>query len=201
MLRHQFCACHRPRQPPRFCSEHALGGFRRRSERPGRGAFRREDPPPERASIRLASACSRALASGTSVAAPSPSSRRSAADDEPLDPASGPGGLDEQVQAIAVRVPAGRRGTDEGGREGLGGMASGTLGSAACGGGIGYNIHSSTIYGIWLDSAIRPDSFRPRRRIINDYQSSLLRKPCSAEFLPEATGRARVSGRGAAFAG
>ena len=30
---------------------------------------------------------------------------------------------------------------------------------------------------------------------------SLLRKPCSAEFLPEATGRARVSGRGAAFAG
>ena len=30
---------------------------------------------------------------------------------------------------------------------------------------------------------------------------SLLRKACSAEFLPEAAGRARVSGRDAAFAG
>ena len=46
------------------------------------------------------------------------------ADDEPLDPASGPGRLDEQVQTIAVRVPAGRGGTDEGGRERLVGMAS-----------------------------------------------------------------------------
>ena len=32
-------------------------------------------------------------------------------------------------------------------------------------------------------------------------QGSLLRKACSAEFLPEAAGRARVSGRDAAFAG
>ena len=32
-------------------------------------------------------------------------------------------------------------------------------------------------------------------------QVSLLRKACSAEFLPEAAGRARVSGRDAAFAG
>ena len=31
--------------------------------------------------------------------------------------------------------------------------------------------------------------------------ASLLRKACSAEFLPEAAGRARVSGRDAAFAG
>ena len=31
--------------------------------------------------------------------------------------------------------------------------------------------------------------------------SSLLRKACSAEFLPEAAGRARVSGRDVAFAG
>ena len=30
---------------------------------------------------------------------------------------------------------------------------------------------------------------------------SLLRKACSAEFLPEAAGRAKVSGRDAAFAG
>ena len=33
------------------------------------------------------------------------------------------------------------------------------------------------------------------------YLVSLLRKACSAEFLPEAAGRARVSGRDAAFAG
>ena len=33
------------------------------------------------------------------------------------------------------------------------------------------------------------------------YLKSLLRKACSAEFLPEAAGRARVSGRDAAFAG
>ena len=35
----------------------------------------------------------------------------------------------------------------------------------------------------------------------NREQQSLLRKACSAEFLPEAAGRARVSGRDAAFAG
>ena len=33
------------------------------------------------------------------------------------------------------------------------------------------------------------------------YLWSLLRKACSAEFSPEAAGRARVSGRDAAFAG
>ena len=38
-----------------------------------------------------------------------------------------------------------------------------------------------------------------RQILVN--QSSLLRKACSAEFLPEAAGRARVSGRDAAFAG
>ena len=36
---------------------------------------------------------------------------------------------------------------------------------------------------------------------INGKLLSLLRKACSAEFLPEASGRARVSGRDAAFAG
>ena len=35
----------------------------------------------------------------------------------------------------------------------------------------------------------------------NPSQLSLLRKACSAEFLPEAAGRARVSGRDVAFAG
>ena len=36
---------------------------------------------------------------------------------------------------------------------------------------------------------------------VNVRPSSLLRKAYSAEFLPEAAGRARVSGRDAAFAG
>ena len=45
-----------------------------------------------------------------------------AADDEPLDPASGAGRLDEQVQPVAVSVPSWRGGTDEGGRERLVGM-------------------------------------------------------------------------------
>ena len=43
----------------------------------------------------------------------------SAADDEPLDPASGSGGLNEEVQAVAVGVLSRRSRTDEGGREGL----------------------------------------------------------------------------------
>ena len=54
-----------------------------------------------------------------------------AADDEPLDPASGSGRLDEQVQPVAVRVASGRCGTDEGGREGLVGMAAPALGLSA----------------------------------------------------------------------
>ena len=74
------------------------------------------------------------------------------ADDEPLDPASGPGGLDEEVQPVPVGVPSGRGGTDEGGRERLVGMASSALGSAGFGGDLGYNIHSTIVYGIWLDS-------------------------------------------------
>ena len=57
--------------------------------------------------MRLARACSRALARGTSVAAPEPEFAAPAADDEPLDPASRPGGLDEQVQPVAVGVRPG----------------------------------------------------------------------------------------------
>ena len=92
-----------------------------------------------------------------------------AADDDPLDPASRSGGLDEQIQAVAVRVPSWRGGTDKGGRERLVGMASSALGSAGSWGGFGYNIHSTIIYGMGLDSAMRPDSPSPGRRIINDY--------------------------------
>ena len=93
------------------------------------------------------------------------------ADDEPLDPASDPGRLDEQVQAVAVRVASGRCGTDEGGREGLVGVASSALGSAGRGNGFGYNIQSPIICGIGLDSATCPDRTSPRRRIINYYVS------------------------------
>ena len=73
------------------------------------------------------------------------------ADHEPLDPASGAGRLDEEVQPVPVRVASWRGGTDEGGRERLVGMASSALGSARRGGGLGYNIHSPIIYGIGPD--------------------------------------------------
>ena len=95
----------------------------------------------------------------------------SSADDEPLDPASGAGGLDEQVQPVAVSVPSWRSGTDEGGPEGLVGMASSALGSWGRGGGIDYSIHTTIIYGMGLDFAIRPDRLSPRIRVINDYYS------------------------------
>ena len=75
MLRIQFCACHRPRQPSRFCSSTRWAA----SAKVGTPWTRRlsaRGSPPDRASMRLARASSRALASGTSVAAPSPSSRR-----------------------------------------------------------------------------------------------------------------------------
>ena len=51
---------------------------------------------------------------------------------------------------------------------------------------------------------VLPAGDRPRARLEDGPKScltSLLRKACSAEFLPEAAGRARVSGREAAFAG
>ena len=92
-----------------------------------------------------------------------------ASDDEPLDPAAGAGGLHEEVQPVAVGVPSRRGGADEGGREGLVGMAPSALGSCTSGGGIGYNINPRIIYGIGLDFATRTDRLSPRRRIINDY--------------------------------
>ena len=54
---------------------------------------------------------------------------RLAADHEPLHPAARPGGVDVQVQAVAVGVAAGLADVAaEGGREGLVGMASAALG-------------------------------------------------------------------------
>ena len=65
----------------------------------------------------------------------------SSADDEPLDPAAGAGGLDEKVQPVAVSVPSLRGGTDEGGRERLGGMPASALGSRRRGRDFDYSIH------------------------------------------------------------
>ena len=62
----------------------------------------------------------------------------SSADDEPLDPAPGAFGLDVEEQAVAVGVPAGRRGADDDGRERLVGVPASWLGSAGCGGGFDY---------------------------------------------------------------
>ena len=50
------------------------------------------------------------------------------ANDEALDPAAGSGGLDVEVQPVAVGVSAGRSGADEGGRQGVVGMAALGLG-------------------------------------------------------------------------
>ena len=168
-LRHQFCPCHRPRQPPRNCSstrraasvtvgtalDPALVG-QRVSAGPGElavgeGQFARLRQRDERhgAESELAT---------------------SAADNEPLDPASRAGGLDEYVQPVAVCVSSWRRGPDEGGSERLVGMASSALGSWGSGGEIDYNINPRIIYGIGLDIAICPDRLSPLRRIINDYK-------------------------------
>ena len=94
-----------------------------------------------------------------------------AADDEPLDPASRSARLDEQVQAVPIRVASWRCGTDEGGRERLVGMASSALGSAGFRGGFGYNIHSPIICGNGLDFATRRDPLSLPMRVINYYSS------------------------------
>ncbi len=47
-----------------------------------------------------------------------------AADEEALNPAAGSAGLDEQVQSVSIGVSSGRSGANEGGREGLLGMAT-----------------------------------------------------------------------------
>jgi len=84
------------------------------------------------------------LADSTGLAAP-------AADDEPLDPASGAGGLDDEVQALAVAVPSGRSGADEGGRQGLVGMAALGLGLPWFPGGVRSSTHPHIIWGMESD--------------------------------------------------
>ena len=56
----------------------------------------------------------------------------SAPDDEALDPASGSGTLDVEVEAVAVGVPPDGRGTDEGGGEPVVGVSAPGLGSPGC---------------------------------------------------------------------
>ena len=97
----------------------------------------------------------------------------SSADDEPLDPASGAGWLDEEVQPVPVCVPSWWGGTDEGGRQRLVGMASSALGSRGCGGGFGYNISSPIICGNGPDFTLRPDRLNSRVRVINYYSSTV----------------------------
>ena len=68
-----------------------------------------------------------------------------ATDDEALNPAPGSAGLDEEVQSVSIGVSSGRSGAEEGGREGVVGVAAGGLGfrSDRCEG--PYSIHSPII--------------------------------------------------------
>ena len=151
--------CHRPRQPPRFCSRTRRAASAKVGT-PWTRRFSERGSPPDRASMRLARACSRALASGTSVAAPSPSSRRRPRMTSRWTQLRVPDGWTNRYNPLPSACRPGRRGTDEGGREGLVGVAPPALGSAGRGGGFGYNIHSSIICGNSADFASR---LRPSR--------------------------------------
>ena len=98
-----------------------------------------------------------------------PEFRAPAADDEALDPASRAGRLDVEVESVAVDVVSGRCTADEGGGEGVVGMASPALGSAGRRGGIRLCIHPCIICRKWADSARPPDRFRPPILVINHY--------------------------------
>ena len=79
-----------------------------------------------------------------------------ASDDEPLDPAAGAGGLDEEVQPLPVAVPAGRGVAYAGGRQGLVGMASSGLGFSGCAGRMLSAFHHPIGCGHVADCARRP---------------------------------------------
>ena len=74
-----------------------------------------------------------------------------ATDDEPLNPAPGSAGLDEEVQSVSIGVSSRGSGAQEGGREGVLGVAAGGLGfrSDRCEG--PYSIHSPIIWGMVVD--------------------------------------------------
>ena len=68
-----------------------------------------------------------------------------ATDDEPLNPAACSAGLDEEVQSVPIGVSSGRSGAEEGGREGIVGVAAGGLGSRSDRSEVGYSIHPTII--------------------------------------------------------
>ena len=68
-----------------------------------------------------------------------------AADDEPLHPAPGAGGLDEQVESLSVAVSSWRGVADEGGRQSPVGMAA--AGLSVSDGGVPHIMHHTPLYG------------------------------------------------------
>ncbi len=74
-----------------------------------------------------------------------------APDDEPLDPATGSGLLDVEVQPVAVAVSAGRSGAHEGGGEPVVGMSAPWLASMVLCAGTGDIIHSLIVAGMATD--------------------------------------------------
>ena len=69
-----------------------------------------------------------------------------ATDDEALNPAAGTAGLDEEVQSVAIGVPSGRSGAQEGGREGVAGVAAGGFGFGSGRCEVAYSIHPPIIW-------------------------------------------------------
>ena len=111
------------RQPSRFCSSTRMAASAKVGM-PSARRFSASGSPPRRASLRLASAFSRASAKGNEGNAAESELTAAASDQEALNPAAGSAGLDEQVQSVSIGVSAGRSGADEGSREGLLGMAA-----------------------------------------------------------------------------
>ena len=106
MLRHQFFACHRPRQPPRFCSS-TRSAASANVGTPSGAAFLREGIAAGPGQHAVGEGLLAGLGERDEGGGAESEFAPPAADDEPLDPAPGPGRLDEQVQAVAVSVGPG----------------------------------------------------------------------------------------------
>ena len=74
-----------------------------------------------------------------------------ATDDEALNPAACSAGLDEKVQSVSIGVSTGRSGAQEGGREGVAGVAAGGLGFGSGWCEVAYSIHPPIIWGMTVD--------------------------------------------------
>ena len=92
-----------------------------------------------------------------------------AADDEALDPASGSGTLDVEVESVAVGMPADWRGADEGSGECVVWMSAPGLGCAGLGRVRCHTIHSPIIYEMLADFTRRVDPESLAGRVISDY--------------------------------